>query len=135
MIEKDLAKEMKRLNEKNEFMVYNGVYISHLDKEKCIVSTEINEHSCNIFGRVHGGMLCTMIDCAAGALARTDGRKYVTSSLNISFMRNVEEGKIHAVAEVINRGRKIALLRTKVYTDEMQKLLAEGMVTYYCVEE
>lgn len=127
--------ELKRLNEKNKFMSYNGVYITELNKERCTITSEIGENSCNIYGKVHGGLFCTMIDCAAGALARTDGRKYVTSSLNINFIRNVGVGSTAvATAELISRGRKIANILTKIHDKDSNTLLAEGIVTYYCVD-
>ena len=47
-------------------------------------------------GMVHGGMLYALADVVTGLTARADGKKYVTQSAHVNFIRNVSDGTVHA---------------------------------------
>ena len=130
----DFEKEIERVNSHNHYMAMSGIKITESDLEHAAAEVEIIEERTNIFGMAHGGLICTLVDCVAGMLARSDGRKYVTSSMELKFIGNVTSGKVYAKSSVISRGRKLCNLLVQV-TSEEGKLLSEGMVTFYCISE
>ena len=130
----DFQKEIERVNAHNHYMAHSGIKITELSFEHAVAEVELIEERTNLFGMAHGGLVCTMMDCAAGILARSDGRKYVTSSMELKFIGNVTGGKIYAKSSVISRGRKLCNLLVQV-TSEEGKLLSEGMATFYCISE
>ena len=88
----------------------------------------------NLMGMVHGGMLYALADVVTGLTARADGRKYVTQSAHINFIRNVSEGTVYAKGILIRRGRSITIVRSEV-TDEKGDLLADVTVDMFCLGE
>ena len=75
-----------------------------------------------------------LADVVTGITARADGRRYVTQSAHINFIRNVSEGVVTAKGEMIRRGKTISILRS-VVTDEKGTLLAEATVDMFCTGE
>lgn len=131
----DFEKEIDRVNTHNRFMANSGIRITELSLEYAVAEVEITEERTNIFGKAHGGLICTLVDCAAGVLARSDGRGYVTSDMTIKFISNVNSGVVSARAAIVSRGRKICNLEVSAVEKATGKLLAQSMVTYYCVIE
>ena len=84
--------------------------------------------------KIHGGMLYALADVVTGLTARADGRKYVTQSAHINFIRNVSEGTVYAKGILIRRGRSITIVRSEV-TDEKGNLLADVTVDMFCLGE
>ena len=91
---------------------------------------EVTEESKNVFGFVHGGALFGLADTVAGAVALTDGEYYVTQNSNFHFISNVTSGTIVAEGSVIHRGRTIAVIEVRVYSDA-GKLLGQGTFDMY----
>ena len=83
---------------------------------------------------VHGGMLYALADVVTGLTARADGKKYVTQSAHVNFIRNVSEGTVHAKGILVRRGRTITIVRSEV-TDEKGNLLADVTVDMFCLGE
>ena len=87
-----------KLVENNPFMQWNRIEVDELDEDHCLCHVELGHEQTNPNGLAHGGLLFTMADVAASALARADGRNYSTLDANIHYMRNVKEGVIIAEA-------------------------------------
>lgn len=115
----------------NPFMKYNHMEIVTISTECSVIRMKIHPESLNLGGHVHGGLLYSLADVVTGITARADGRKYVTQSAHINFIRNVSEGTLLATGEMVRRGRSISILRARV-TDETGMLLAEGTVDMFC---
>ena len=98
------------------------------------IRLRVNPDSLNLGGQVHGGLLYALADVVTGITARADGRRYVTQSAHINFIRNVSEGVVTAKGEMIRRGKTISILRS-VVTDEKGTLLAEATVDMFCTGE
>jgi uncharacterized protein (TIGR00369 family) len=95
-----------------------------------VVSLEPGEEHYNPIGSVHGGVLATFLDSAAGCAVHTTldaGTGYTSLDLSIKFLRPVmvETGKIRAVGSVLNRGRRTALAEARLY-DSADRLLAHA---------
>ena len=117
--------------DQNYFMIQNGISVVELTEEHAVLRAEITQKSLNPYGYVHGGLLFTMADCAAGLLARTDGRNYVTQTAAGNFIGNVKSGVIIAKSSVVSRKKRISVMQVDIYCEET--LLADFSVNMYCV--
>ena len=117
----------------NPFMKYNHMEIEKISPELSEVQIEVGRDARNLMGMVHGGLLYALADAVAGITARADGRKYVTQSAHINFIRNISEGTVTAKGILVRRGRSITIIRVPV-TDKEGRLLAEVTVDMFCIE-
>ncbi len=88
------------------------------------------ERHYNPLGSVHGGVLSTMLDTAAGCSVHSTlgvGEGYTSLDLTVKFLRpaTVESGLLRAVGRVIQRGRRTALAEAQVF-DAHGKLVAHA---------
>lgn len=118
----------------NPFMEYTNMKIVKIDPECSEISMKITRGVTNLMGMVHGGMIYALADVVTGLTARADGKKYVTQSAHINFIRNVSEGTVYAKGILIRRGRTITIVRGEV-TDEKENLLADVTVDMFCLGE
>jgi uncharacterized protein (TIGR00369 family) len=54
----------------------------------------------------------------------------VTSSLTISFLRGAKRGDVHAEAELLSLGRRLAVCDVRLWTESPDRLAAHATVTY-----
>ena len=118
----------------NPFMRHNHMKIEKISTECSEISMEVHPDGLNIMGMIHGGLLYSLADVVTGLTARADGRKYVTQSAHINFIRNGSEGTVYAKGILIRRGRSITIVRSEV-TDEKGNLLADVTVDMFCLGE
>lgn len=84
-------------------------------------------------GVISGPTLMGMADTAAYALVLAhvgDQLMAVTSQLNISFLRGAQPGDLHAEAEVLRLGRRLAVCDVRLWTESPDRLAAQANVTY-----
>lgn len=82
------------------------------------------------YGIVHGGVYCTMVETTAsigGALWYGDRGDVVGVSNHTNFLRATREGRLHAEATPIHRGRTQQLWLV-VVTDDEGRAVARGEV-------
>jgi len=115
-------------------MEYTNMKIEKISPECSEISMKITHGVTNLMGMVHGGMLYALADVVTGLTARADGKKYVTQSAHVNFIRNVSEGTVHAKGILVRRGRTITIVRSEV-TDEKGNLLADVTVDMFCLGE
>src|SRR5690349_17909336 len=82
----------------------------------------------NPLGTVHGGVVSTLLDTAAGCSVHSTlaaGEGYTSLELTVKFLppATVESGRLRAQGSVIQRGRRTALVQAQV-TDEAGRLIA-----------
>jgi uncharacterized protein (TIGR00369 family) len=82
----------------------------------------------NVFGAVHGGLVCALADTATALAVRTTldvGVAYTSVDLTISYTRAVtrDSGTLRAVGTVVKPGRRIAFSRAEIF-DGAGKLVA-----------
>lgn len=116
----------------NHFMTYNAIEPISAADDRSEVRTTLSENSLNLKGYVHGGLIMTLADCAAGLAARCDGRDYVTQTMNVNFISNVKEGTIYARGAVVSRGRTVVIVRVTI-ADENGRLMADATANMFCV--
>lgn len=84
----------------------------------------------NPLGGVHGGMISTLLDTAAGCSVHSTlevGEGYTSLDLTVKFLRpvTVDSGQLRCVGKVVSRGRRTALAEAQLF-DENDKLLAHA---------
>jgi uncharacterized protein (TIGR00369 family) len=83
-----------------------------------VMEMEITPRVVNSSGALQGGLLATLIDSVAGmSLLQEDltGPRSVTSEMQVSFLAGARVGPVRAVAHVLHRGRRSAVVRVDVH--------------------
>src|SRR6266852_9326226 len=94
------------------------------------ILTDVAKHA-NPMGTVHGGVLCDVADAAIGtahAMSLGEGESFTSLDLQINFFRPVWNGRIRAVAQPVNVGRKISRYVCDILRDD-DKLVAQVTCT------
>lgn len=120
-------------NEKNEFMRYNHMWVAEGDTEHAIVLADVAPESLNPYGLVHGGVYFSMMDIAAGVVARMDGRRHVTLDASTHFYKSATQGRLIATGQVVHRGRTTCVVNTEVRGED-GTLFSDGAFSMFCVE-
>ena len=84
-------------------------------------------------GVISGPTLMSLADSAAYALVLAhigDQLMAVTSQLNMSFLRGCQPGDIHAEAQMLRLGRRLAVMDVRLWTEAPDRLAAQANVTY-----
>jgi uncharacterized protein (TIGR00369 family) len=84
-------------------------------------------------GVIAGPTLMSVADSAAYAIVLAhigDQLMAVTSQLNISFLRGAQPGDVHAEAELLRLGRRLAICDVRLWTEAPERLAAQANVTY-----
>jgi uncharacterized protein (TIGR00369 family) len=87
----------------------------------------------NPLGTVHGGVISTVLDSAAGCAVHSTlpaGWGYTSLDLNVKFLRpvTVDSGMLRGEGTVVNRGRTTALAEARLF-DESGRLVAHATST------
>lgn len=131
----DYEAQIKRVNESNHFVIYNGIRAVELTGTSAAVEAKITKDSLNAMGGVHGGLLFLMAEAAAGLAVRNDGRRYVTLDSSFRFISGVSGADtLKAESAITKRGRTVAFVSSRVLEPGTGKLLAEGEFTFYCLD-
>lgn len=126
---------LKQQLESNPFAQMVGIEILDLARDYAKMAIHLRPEFLNPLGAVHGGLLFTLADCCSGTTARTDGRRYVTQSGELHYLRNVSEGTVVAESRMIRRGRTVCVMDITVKSAEKDLLLAEGLFTMYALHD
>jgi uncharacterized protein (TIGR00369 family) len=110
-----------------------GFDLREVDEGRAVFAMEPAEEHLNPLGTVHGGVLSTLLDSAAGCAVHATlpaGAHYATVELKVNFVRAVRVGSGVIVAEgrVLHRGSTTALAEASI-TDESGRLVAHATST------
>jgi len=130
----DFDQYMEYYNKNNHFMAKNNIRIIALKKGYSEVELEIDEGSLNINGTLHGGVIFTIADVAAGSAARTNGISCVTLSSHMNFIKTTKSGKAKALATQIHKGRTTGVYQVDIF-DDQNVLLATSTFTFFFTGE
>ena len=84
-------------------------------------------------GVISGPTLMSLADSAAYALVLAhigEQLMAVTSQLNMSFLRGCLPGDLHAEAQMLRLGRRLAVMDVRIWTEGPDRLAAQANVTY-----
>ena len=113
-----------------------GISIDDFSEGKVTCSVALRDHHLNNGGRVHGGVLTSLADTAAGAAVRTvrpEGKLTATTDLSISFIRPPVGNQLVAVAEVLHAGKRLFRVEIEIFC--LEKLVAKTNATFMLVEK
>jgi uncharacterized protein (TIGR00369 family) len=101
-----------------------------VEEGKVTVLMPVAEFHYNPLGTVHGGVIATLLDTAAGCTVHSTlpaGVGYTSLDLMTRFVRpvTIESGLLRCEGGIINRGRRTAVAEAHLY-DERGKLLAHA---------
>lgn len=111
-----------------------GIEIIEAAEGKSVCHLTLKEHHMNTGGRVHGGVLTSLADSAAGVAVRSvrpEGKQSATTDLSIGFIRPPFGDLLVAKAEVIHAGKRLFRTEIAIYCEE--KLIAKTTATFMIV--
>ena len=112
-----------------------GIEIVEAEAGKSLCRLSLKDHHMNTGGRVHGGVLTSLADTAAGVAVRSirpEGKLSATTDLSIAFIRPPIGEMLTAHAEVIHAGKR--LYRTEIAISCAEKLIAKTTATFMIVD-
>lgn len=82
-------------------------------------------------GRVHGGVIATILDAVMGAAAATLGAMYRTAEMKLNYLAPVfDETELIAEGRVIHPGNNLAVVEGQLLNSE-GKLISKSLGTYF----
>lgn len=117
------------------FAEYLGIEVVSAAAGSASCQIRLQDFHRNNGGRIHGGVLTSLADTAAGLAVRTvrpQGRHSATTDLGIAFIRPPLGETLEAEATVIHAGRR--LFRVEVSVSSASKLVARCTATFMLIE-
>jgi len=108
-----------------------GMHLDHLGDGKASISLNVGKRFHNPMGTLHGGIMTDLADACMGIATIStlaDDETFSTLELKMNFLRPVFEGKITANAQVLHRGKTIAMAECVIRNGE-GKDVARGTAT------
>ena len=125
--------KIKLMNSCSGFNMHNGIVISDISDELCVVEGELKPQAMNPLGMAHGGFVYSLCDVAAGALVGQNGGEFVTLSANMSYLRPSQGTRLRAEGRLLKKGRTVCVVDTFVY-DDQDRLTARGAFEIYIMK-
>ena len=105
-----------------------GFRLCEVEFGRAVFECQPDESLYNPIGLVHGGLVCTLADSAAGCAVQSTldaGVAYTSIDLNVVYLRPVTttSGLLRATGQIIKPGRRVATAGAEV-TDGSGKLVA-----------
>lgn len=102
----------------------------HAERGSVTCGLKVDSFHYNPLGGMHGGMISTLLDTAAGCSVHSTldvGEGYTSLDLTVKFLKpvTVDSGQLTCVGTVVSRGRRTALAEAQLF-DEGGKLLAHA---------
>ena len=111
------------------FIEANNYNIILVKENYCELEGTITSTSTNHLNMAHGGYIFGLADTAAGIAAMTDGRKAVTISSSINYLKPSKGSKLLAIAKCIKNGKSISFFEVSIF-DENNNLTSVANITY-----
>lgn len=121
------------LNARCAYNRHNGIVITDISDELCVVEGELVPQTMNPLGMAHGGFVYSLCDVAAGALVRQFEPNFVTLSASINYLRPSQGTRLRAEGRLVKRGRTVSVVDTFVY-DDQDRLTARGSFEIYIMK-
>ncbi len=104
----------------NQFISYCGITIDAVKCGEATLSLVVDDtkHT-NQYGFTHGGALEALADIALGVACATVGKRVMTLSFNMNFIKNIHAGeRATAVAIVRHNGHRTMVVDVDTVTDD-----------------
>ena len=110
----DLEKFKAYFNEHDRFSAKNGMRATEIREGYARVELTVGEESKNFMGSMHGGLLYTMADVAAGLAMVAYGKQVVTLNGSMEYIKAAYGGRVVAEGKVVACGKTIARCEVKL---------------------
>jgi uncharacterized protein (TIGR00369 family) len=100
---------------------------------RLIIEMDNQPDRANNRGALQGGLVATLIDCAAGRLASnfvTPGQGVATADMHINFLAPVMKGPARAEANVVRAGKRMIVMSVDVTDVGGDRLAARATLTF-----
>jgi uncharacterized protein (TIGR00369 family) len=123
----------------NHFMNHLGFIASKIEPGYVEGSLKIEEHHKQQIGFLHGGVIATLADLAAGFASFTlvkKGQAVVTAEMKISYLNPGIGSEVFCKGYVIKAGQKLHFAEAELFMENNGKqiLIAKGSATYAVIE-
>lgn len=137
MIASEVEKHVRELYTHNSFMNLCGIEIISIECGKARVGLTIDaaKHT-NLNDKLHGGLLVTLMDNATGIAAASIGKRVVTVSTTVDFLKTAGIGdtvEAEAVVQYIDSSNVNMMMN--VYNMTTGNLIATGMSCMLAIED
>lgn len=100
----------------------------------CKFSIQIQESMLTLYGSVHGGVLFTLCDMAAGMATYAYGVRNVTFGSDIHFMKGISSGTLYVEGRTMHMGKRTSVCQVGFY-DEDGNLLVSSTMSMFILGE
>jgi uncharacterized protein (TIGR00369 family) len=117
--------------ESSPFHAAMGISVASVRDGAVDLRLDAGPDHANLHGTVHGGVLATLADTAAGLAVRSaiaPGSGHVSVNLDVQYLAPARPGTLLATGRVLRLGRRIAFAEAEV-TDADGTMLARAQVT------
>lgn len=131
----NLKEELFRFLDKNPFIHSLGIHYTTIEKGHVVAEMTPADTFTNPAGVCHGGIVYSFADTVVGVTSFLHGRKSVTSSGNLNYIRPVPIGSpVICEVNAVKEGRSLAVYRAEIKRPD-GKICAVGDFTYFITEE
>lgn len=132
----EIVSYIKEIYSHNKFMNYCGIRIIHISCGRARVGLTIDpEKHTNLNDKLHGGLLMTLMDNATGIAAAAVGKRVVTVSMTVDFIKSAGAGTaVEAEAVVIYQDKAAINMNMNIY-DAEGRILATGISSMLAIAD
>lgn len=128
LLPSEISAYIKELYAHNSFMKLCGIQIIDIACGKARVGLKIDpDRHTNLNNKLHGGLLMTLMDNATGIAAASVGKRVVTVSMTVDFIKGAEAGSFVEAEAVISYQDAANVNMSMNVLDENGRMLATGM--------
>ena len=101
--------------------------------ERMVIEMDNRPDLVNVRGALQGGLLATLIDIAAGRLARNvvgPHRDVTTADMNVHFLSPIIEGPARAEATIVRAGRRMVVTSVDVVDVGRDRLATRATLSF-----
>ena len=123
--------EIRQRMASSPFHVSMGITVEEVRDGAVDLRLDARPDHANLLGTVHGGVLATLLDTAAGLAVRSaipPGSRHVSVNLDVQYLAPASTGVLLATGLVVRMGRRIAFAEADV-TDAGGAVVARAQVT------
>jgi uncharacterized protein (TIGR00369 family) len=123
--------EIRQRVASSPFHTSMGITVRDVRKGSVELLLDARPDHANLQGTVHGGVLATLADTAAGLAVRSaipPGSRHVSVNLDVQYLEPAGTGTLRAVGRVVRMGRRIAFAEAEI-TDTGGATVARAQAT------
>lgn len=114
---------IKKFFKKDQFAHFCGIELLEVTPGRALGRMAIKEHHLNGMGTVHGGAIFTLADFIFAVAANSHGMVAVAINANVTYVKAVSSGSLHAEAQENSINPKIGSYTIRI-TDDQGEVVA-----------